>query len=361
MAIRDIFTRRDVLYAAASSVVPANAPAGPGLSLPHGILSNTLPLAAVVFPDLDASEWPVTAGQALTVPAVKRAVSLYSTLSSRFFLDSDDNSTPWLNESSGAVTPQVRIAWTIQDLIFYNCSLWSVERDAFGTITAAEHVSRDRWSQDTNGAVLIDQKPFNQRNLIYFVGLLPGSGFLEDGRQSVRQYLSIAQTINNRAAMPSPVTLVKETQDTAADADEVSEAMDQLKDSLTSKRGGMVFVPHGIDIEGYGAGDNANEMQIAARNAIRLDLANHLSINASLLEGSADGSSDSYTNTLMVQNELLELSVKGFTEAIATRLSANDVTPEGTKVLFDYSTFDTAPNDSTSKGTVPAETIEVTE
>lgn len=137
--------------------------------------------------------------------------------------------------------------------------------------------------------------------------------------------------------------------------------MDDLAASLTNKRGGMVYVPHGIDISGFGASDNANSMMVAARNAVRLDLANHLNINASLLEGAADGTSDTYTNTLLVQNELLELSIKGFTDPIADRLSSNDITPEGTKFYFDYSTFDTAPNDqSTDKGTVPATTEEVT-
>ena len=232
-------------------------------------------------------------------------------------------------------------------------SLWAVERDDSGTITYAEHIQRGRWNLDAVGRVIIDDKPYKQDNLIWFGGLLPGGGFLENGRHSVRQYTSIAQTINNRAAVAEPVTLVRETQDSGADPQEVSDAMDTLADSLNSKRGGMVYVPHGIEISGYGASDNANQMMIAARNAVRLDLANHLNINASLLEGAADGSSDSYTNTLMVQNELLELSIKGFTQPIADRLSADDVTPNGVRVEFDYSTFDTAPNDKDSLGTVP--------
>lgn len=353
-----IFSKNSKLFAAASAA-PSSASAAP-LSLPAGILSPSLPLESVIFPDMDWSNYPVTPQEALAVPAVKRAVSLYSTISSRFVLDSTDNSTPWLTTSTGPVTPQVRIAWTIVDLIFYNRSLWAVDRDAEGTITAAEHIARARWNTDNQGLVQIDGKPFNQSNLIYFVGLLPGNGFLEDGRHSVRQYSSIAQTINNRAAVAEPVTLVKETIDSGAEPEEVTQAMDDLADSLNSKRGGMVYVPYGIEITGFGASDNANAMMVSARNAVRLDLANHLSINASLLEGAADGSSDTYTNTLLVQNELLELSIKGFACAISDRLSADDVTPNGTKVVFEFSSFDTAPNDSSEKGTVPVPTNEVT-
>lgn len=354
-----IFSRRTIDFLAAASAAPSNGSAAP-LSVPSGILSPASALAPVLFPDYDFSAYPVSEAEALCVPAVKRAVSLYTTISSRFVLDSDDNSTPWLTNSYGPVTPQVRIAWTITDLIFYNKSLWAVDRDATGTITNAQHIARGRWGTDNNGLVQVDGKPFNQQNLIFFVGLLPGSGFLEDGRHSVRQYTSIARTINNRAAVAEPITLVRETVELNSEKVEVADAMDDLRESLTNNKGGMVYVPHGIEITGFGGSDNANSMYVSARNAVRLDLANHLSINASLLEGAADGSSDTYTNTLLVQNELLELSIKGFTEAIADRLSANDVTPEGTKVLFDYSTFDTASNDSSKKGTVPTPTEEVT-
>lgn len=336
------------------------ADTAPTIALPSGTFTQTLPLEAVIFPDIDFSQFPVTVAEAMAFPAVSRAIALYSSLASRFVLNSTSGSIPWLEDGYGFVTPQMRIAHTVQDLIFYNGSLWQTDKDSFGTIVAAQHVSRDRWTVDSNGAVRIDDKPVSSDNLIYFGGILPGNGFLENGRHSVRQYTSIAQTINSRAAVAEPVTLVKETQESGAEPEEISQAMDDLEDSLTNKRGGMVYVPHGLDVVGFGASDNANSMMVAARNAVRLDLANHLNINASLLEGSADGGSDTYNSTLMVQNELLELSIKAFTEPIADRLSLNDVTPVGTKVLFDYSTFDTAPNDSSAKGTVPTPTEEVT-
>lgn len=324
------------------------------LNFPAGILSEPIQIAQAVFPDVDVSNFPVSTAEAMSVPAVSRAIALYSTLSSRFILAATDGSCPWLNESTGPITPQMRIAFTVADLIFYNQSLWAVLRDTNDTIIDAQHIARNRWSTDANGLVQVDNKPINQNDLIWFGGLLPGGGFLENGRDSVRQYTSIARTINNRAKTPEPVVLVKETQDSGATSEEVADAMDALQAAQeTGVRNGYVYVPHTLDISGFGASDNANAMMVAARNAVRLDLANHLNINASLLEGAADGSSDSYTNTLMVQNELLELSLKGFTEPIANRLSQSDVTPNGVRIGFDYSTFDTAQENKSSLGTVP--------
>ena len=344
--------RTDKLFGAALSV-----PSVPTQNLPAGILSESIPLAAVIFPDLDLTNYPVTVAEAMAVPAVARAIALYSTLSSRFVLNSEDNSTPWLSESAGYITPQMRIARTIQDLIFHNCSLWQVERDSFGTITAAQHVERGNWSIDSNGSLKVGDKVLTDNQFIFFGGLLPGNGFLENGRHSVRQYTSVSATVNARANNPAPVTIVAETQDGGADPAEVAQAMDDLEAAgRTGTRNAQVFQPFGIEFKSFGAPDNANEFMTSARNAVRLDLGNHLNIDPSLLSGSADGSSDSYTNTLMVQNELLELSIKGFTEPIADRLTAE----LGVKVRFDYSSFDTAPNDSTSKGTVPTPTEEVT-
>ncbi|WP_157357050.1 hypothetical protein [Arthrobacter sp. U41] len=343
--------RSDKLMTAALSV-----PVTPTLSLPAGVLSETLPLAAVIFPDLDLTNYPVTVSEAMAVPAVSRAIALYSTLSSRFVLDSEDNSTPWLSTSAGYITPQMRIARTVQDLIFHNCSLWQVERDTFGTITDAQHVEKARWSVDSLGVLKVDDNPLTAAQFIYFGGLLPGAGFLESGRHSVRQYTSISATVNARANNPAPVTVVAETVDGGADPEEVTQAMDDLEAAgRAGVRNAQVFQPYGLEFKAFGGPDNANEFMTSARNAVRLDLANHLNINASLLEGSADGSSDSYTNTLMTQNELLELSLKGYTEPICDRLTAE----LGVKVSFDYSTFDTAPNDSSDKGVVPVPTEEV--
>jgi phage portal protein BeeE len=80
-------------------------------------------------------------------------------------------------------------------------------------------------------------------------------------------------------------------------------------------------------------------MLIQARMAVRTDIANFLGINSAMLDGST-GSNDVYSNALQSKSELLELSIKTFTEPIASRLSQNDVTAPGTKVIFDYSSYE---------------------
>jgi hypothetical protein len=52
------------------------------------------------------------------------------------------------------------------------------------------------------------------------------------------------------------------------------------------------------------------------------------------------GNSDIYSNALQSKSELLELSLKLYTEPIANRLSMPDVVPPGVTVAFDYSSFE---------------------
>ena len=295
-------------------------------------------LALAVFPDVDQSNLPVSVGDALSCPAVARGVQIIASVASRLPLTSDAP-LPWLSKTAGAVTPAKRMASLVQDLIFHGETLLVVDRDAAGYVTAAEHLPRDRWEVDADGYITIDDKRVPQDSVVWIPSLL-SQGFLSYGKDAVRQYRNIVSTINNRSAAPEPVIIVEETEDLGADADEVDAAIDSLTTALQSKRGGIVYQPKGLNIRGFGATDSANALMLEAREALRKDLANFLGITVGILDGT-NGDSNTYNNAVDERNELLELSLKTWTEAIADRLSQDDVTPEGVTVSVDYSSFKT--------------------
>lgn len=307
-------------------------------------------LLPVLFPDLDSSLYPVSLADAIQVPAVARAVQIYSGVSHDFELEASTGDLPFLTETDGAITPGLRTAFTVIDLLMHNESAWICSRNEAGYVDNAMHVSRDRWAYDAQGVIKVDGQTVNQSEVIYFRGVMP-EGFLSSGRNSVRHALNIANTINNRSAVPEPVTLIKENQ---AGVEATEEEIDDLKDglaaSLQNKRGGLLYVPNSLDVVGYGASDSNNTMLINARMAVRTDLANHLGINAAMLDGST-GSNEIYSNALQSQSELLNLSIKSLTQPIAARLSQNDVTPKGTKVTFNYDSFDQSTDSRGNIGT----------
>ncbi|WP_457950419.1 phage portal protein [Pseudarthrobacter sp. alpha12b] len=316
-------------------------------------------LAQAIFPDVDTSLFPVDRAAALSVPAVVRGLQIFSSLGSRLpLLATDTNGNPvdlpWLTTTEGVYSPAKRQASVIQDLILENHAVLKVERDANGFVTAAAHLPVGIWAIDADGYITIDNKRVNQDSVLYIPSLMP-AGFLETAKDSVRQYRNITQTINNRTAVPEPVVLTKETQPLEATAEEIDDMRAQLQDSLTNKRGGMVHVPYGLDISGFGATDSSNSLMIQGREALRKDLANFLGITVGLLDGT-NGDSNTYNNAVDERNELLELSLKTWTEAIADRLSQDDVTPPGIKVSVDYSSFRT----SVAKGNSETPITEVT-
>lgn len=297
-------------------------------------------LQSVLFPNAGGNAaLPATVDEAMALPAVSAALGIYSGVCSRFPL----TGAHWLSNTQGSVTPQLRIATTVQDLIFFNACVWFVTRDGEGHVNDAVRVPPSRWSLDDRGNVLLDGKPVDQNSIVYIAGLKP-QGFLTAARSTVRHAAALEQTILNRSLTPSPITVIKETSPSEATPEEVSGAIDDFTSARQNANGGVLFVPYGLEVDPYGGGDESLQLLIAARMAVRTDLANHLNISSAMVDGMT-GNSDAYSNSLQNKIEILEYSFKLFTEPISSRLSQNDVTPEGAAVSFDYSAFESGPED----------------
>lgn len=312
--------------------------------------ANTL--QTLLFPNASNTALPVSVDEAVAIPAVSAAIGIYSGVCSRFPLTATNNAA-WLNTTQGAVTPQLRIAALVQDLIFFNGAVLFVTRDDAGYVNDAVRVHPNRWSIATDGSIQIDGKPFDQNSICFIAGLKP-QGFLVSARTSVRHAAALERTILNRAANPSPITVIAETSDSGSTAEEIDDMMTSYQTARQSDNGGLVFQPFGLEVKDYGSSDSASQMLISARMAVRTDLANHLNISSAMVDGQT-GNSDIYSNSLQTQSELLSLSLKLYTEPIANRLSQPDVVPEGVTVSFDYSSFDATTDAKGNIGTAVEE------
>jgi hypothetical protein len=288
----------------------------------------------------------------MAIPAVSAALGIYSGVCSRFPLTAT-NGAEWLTTTAGSVTPQLRIASLVQDLIFHNGAVLYVTRDEAGYVNDAIRVHPNRWSIATDGSIQIDGKPVPQASIIFIAGLKP-QGFLVSARTSVRHAAALERTILNRAANPSPITVIAETQISEASTEEIDGLLESYRAARQSENGGIVFQPFGLEVKDYGQSDSASQMLIAARMAVRTDLANHLNISSAMVDGTT-GNSDIYSNALQSKSELLELSLKLFTEPIANRLSQPDVVPPGVKVTFDYSSYEVSADAKGNIGTAVEE------
>ena len=322
---------------------------GAGLASPF--IPTTSHLSVVMAPDLP--DGPVSIGKALGVPPVARALALYSTVVATFPLLAAGAPTPtWCTKTAGAVTPGHRWAAVVQDLIFTGASvLWKDDVDGDNRpVTSLSRIPRDRWNIDSAGYVEIDGQRQNSNHLVYIPSLLP-QGFLDYGRSSVNHYHQLQAAVLNRASNPvplldlhindstfQPAPALYDEDGTLLEEGEVDEVARKWGEARRSKNGAAAVSPHWLDVKTLG--DGSMDMLIEARNAVRLDVANYLNINAAMLDGN-NGTSDTYSNTLQNQSEFLTLSLRLFLEPIEQRLSQDDVTPEGTVLKFDTSKFDT--------------------
>ncbi|MFS0467185.1 hypothetical protein ACL1CI_13470, partial [Corynebacterium striatum] len=66
-----------------------------------------------------------------------------------------------------------------------------------------------------------------------------------------------------------------------------------------------------------------------------VDIARHANLPATMVDATLSGSSLSYQNTAARMSELVTFGLAPLMNAVAARLSQNDMTPPGVRLMFD--------------------------
>jgi len=296
----------------------------------------------------------VTRPGALQIPALKRGRDLITSMIAGMQLqewEGDNETTPgWLkNSTSTGISPWHRMVNTIDDLIFYDWSAWTVKRDASGTIIDALHLPYEWWAvDDRTGAVTVYGEPVDASEIIIFPGNGSG-GVLANGAQTIKGYRALERAWIGRAQNPIPLVELHQTSDDPltdgyddagneipdADANEIQALIDQWSMARTSPTGAVGFTPHNVEVRVHGSVQT--DMFTESRNAAVLDVARLLGLPASLLDGSMATATLTYSTTEGKANEFAMYSVPTWTNPIEARLSLDDVSPAGRVIRFDRS------------------------
>ena len=307
---------------------------------PASSLALTAPtdaLASLVFPDEWAADAPVTEEQALQVPATMRALTLIAYPISELPIS---NVPAWLTSSFavGPVTLQNAIALTIKDMMLSpgGDALWVVDRSADGQIVRAWYARRDTWFADLDGTITVAGLKIPAQHCVYFSRGVPG--LCRSARATIRQYLALSELISNAGDMPNPRAVLKETvHGNNMKPEQVDKALLDFATMLKARRGGIAYVPYGLE---YATLDAASIPALTeARNAVRLDIANFVGLDPSMLAG-ATGSSNTYSNALQGDREFVQLTIKLFAAPIMNRLNQLDVRGTAPAMAFDYSSLE---------------------
>lgn len=295
----------------------------------------------------------VTRKEALSVPAVAAARHRIVQLADRPLraIRGAENVTSnhaWLYRTDTAVTPWMRLAATFDDWIFYGESLWALERgakpegSAYGPIKDAIHVPYDRWEISEKGEILVDRPdhegniqrvPVDSSEVIYFPG--PFEGLLNVAAETIRAAKALERAWSSRVRNPTPTVILEEKEEGTVTGKEATKYTTAVAKALRDPDGAVFYVPYKINLRlEAGAGIDVLE---GARNAVRIDLANFLNLNASALDGAKPQASLTY-ETQETETKELEDRFAFWTAPFEHRLSMDDVVPRGTRVRFDFAT-----------------------
>lgn len=334
----------------------ASEPRTSTMRLPGGVLSPganglaPMPLLADLFPDM---EWPVDRSLALSIPAVSKARNLLVSCIAKFPLQvhrwdeknqTDTDTTAehrWLFATDGFQSPYERMADTIDDAVFYGCSLWLVDRsDAKGRpIIRAERCPYEWW--EVRGGVDIvvrdpDDSASEERVLEvdeYILFDFPFAGLLSVGARTLRGARDQELAWVGRAKNPIPLIDLHRTADyVEMETDEVATMISDWAVARLSPNGAIGSTPDGIELNVHG--DVEPSLLIEGRNAVRTDVGSFLNIRTAMLDGTIGVDSLTYTTKEGERNAFFEFDLPFWTDPIEARLSMDDVVPRGSRVRF---------------------------
>lgn len=298
------------------------------------------PRAQIVWSDIFGSEHQgVTRAEAMRVPAiVKGRALILGTLArqplAKFKGETQVAADPWMYRTNSQVPPQTRMAWTLDDLIFYGHSLWMVERGAKHEILDAYRVPPEYWEITEDLQILVDHKPVAQDGVIYFSG--PQDGLLEMGRNGIRAAIAMETSWAQRVDGPVPIMELHQTDTTSTlTTEEIVELLDEW--DYARKNGGTAYTPFDVELKVHtGADEN---LFVEGRNASRIDVANWMALPGTMLDASRATASLTYSTTEGARNELVDYSIAFWATPIEARLSQDDVVARGTRTAFDMTYF----------------------
>lgn len=293
-----------------------------------------------IFGDLAGAEPPLTRDSALTVPAVARARHLLCTSLAGLPLvalkpGSSDLATPqppFLQRTSTDLSPQDRMAASVDDLIFYGRTLWLAERGTDGTILTADWVPYSTWTLQ-DGAVFVDERPVPEGSaLLFHVPKFPG--LLAWGARTLRGAIDIEKAWTSRIKSPGIVYELDITDDTNLNQEEADAYVKSWAKKHESGSAPVGLSPVGmkLNVTANPLGDSS--LFLESRNAIRTDVGSFLGVRPMMLDGTTGVDSLTYTTEQGQRNLFYDFDLPMWLQVFESRLSQDDAVPRGQRVRF---------------------------
>lgn len=254
----------------------------------------------------------------------------------------------WLYRSDDGASPQHRMAWTVDDLIFHPASLWERRIGSDRFPLDARRVNRERWTINSDNRVEIDGQVCSDEEVILIPGLT--SGILVDGVDILRDARALAEIVRKRLRNPSPTLNLQQTGGEDLNTEERRELIEGWATARAGENSGVAFSNRYIKPEEMGGQMDA-QLMIEGRNASAVDQARLVGVSASKVDASGVNSTLTYETTQGRNQESVDFDLTLYTLPIEARLSMDDCVPRGRRVRFDRTDLTTkAPSPTGAEG-----------
>lgn len=244
----------------------------------------------------------------------------------------------WMSTPGDGSTPEHRLAWTVDDLIFHGWSLWDKrQRDSRNFPLAFPRVNHDRWRIDSDtGRILIDEQPITDDA---DVCLIPGlhEGILSFGRTVLTDARNLYDIVRERLESPMPSIDLHQTGGQPLTKEQRDDLTAQWAAARSKRRGGVAYTSEHIEAKPLDGGDS--NLMIEARNAASLDLARLIGVSAGLIDATVPKASLNYETKEGRNEEFIDRDLYLYMIPIAARLSLDDIVPHGQRAAFDVTDY----------------------
>ena len=299
---------------------------------------------------LDAASVPVGRAAAMRLPAIARGRNMIvSSIAGLPLVDPATTTAPtWLYTTGDGSSPQLRTAYTVDDLIFHGWSCWWRDNDATGRYPLkASRIDYDDWEIDPDNFVRVNGEQVGASDVI----VIPGfhEGILNYGGDVIRDATSLYEMVRKRLANPVPELNLNQTDGVPLTDTQIDALIDRWAVARKGGNGGVGFTSIGLELQELGAGGEA--LMVDARNAAAVDLARLVGVHAGMVDATAPKASLNYETQTGRNQEFVDFDLALYMAPITARLSLDDVTAHGRRVAFDTTNL-TGPTPSPTGPTI---------
>lgn len=324
--------RAELEAARHAAVAPMQVGIASPMSADHSVLN------AVVWADLTGGDAQLLSRPAaMSIPALARQRHLLCGSIARCPLVVLRGATPepadrhrWSYRTDGPLSPFHRMLWTADDLMFHGWSLWRATRGTDELLTT-ERIPTDRWGTDVADRILIDGELVDASEVILIPG--PHEGILNFGAPALRRMLDNLDAAATAARNPSAYLELHYTGEEPLTDTQIDQLVERWAKARRGLNGGVAYTGRNVELKEHGT--HEGHLLIEGRNADAVDASRLVSSPAAMADATAG--SLTYETVSGRNGQFLDFGVSLYMDAIAARLSMDDVVARGLRTAFDTS------------------------